>query len=89
MTVDQARREAKTVLGKIARGIDPPDEKQAGDTITIGEICEGRSPRRRRAAFSAGAGGRSQRPRSSWTGAVLTRTSSRCEGPERPGQDVE
>lgn len=42
MTVEEARREAKTVLGRIARGIDPLEEKQAaaGDAITVAEVCD-------------------------------------------------
>jgi integrase len=42
MTVEEARREAKTVLGTIAQGIDPLDEKQAapGKPITVAEVCD-------------------------------------------------
>ena len=42
MTVEEARREAKTVLGKIAKGIDPLEEKHAaaGDAITVAEVCD-------------------------------------------------
>ena len=42
MTVEEARKEAKTVLGKIAKGIDPLDEKDAasGDAITVAEVCD-------------------------------------------------
>ncbi|MFH1553488.1 MAG: site-specific integrase [Pseudomonadota bacterium] len=42
MTVEEARREAKTVLGRIARGVDPLEEKQAAasDAITVAEVCD-------------------------------------------------
>ncbi len=42
MTVEEARREAKTVLGKIAKGVDPLEEKHAaaGDAITVAEVCD-------------------------------------------------
>lgn len=41
MTVEKARREAKTLLGKIADGIDPAEEQQtASNTVTVAEICE-------------------------------------------------
>ncbi len=42
MTVEEARREAKTVFGKIARGVDPLEEKHtaAGDAITVAEVCD-------------------------------------------------
>ncbi len=40
ITVDEARREAKVVLGKIADGIDPLDEVAPGSTITVAEICD-------------------------------------------------
>ena len=42
MTLEEARREAKTVLGRIARGVDPLEEKQAaaGDAITVAEVCD-------------------------------------------------
>jgi len=41
MTVEEARREAKTVLGRIARGVDPLEEKQVivGDAITVADVC--------------------------------------------------
>src|SRR6516165_9478104 len=63
MTVEEARREAKTVLGKIAKGIDPLEEKHAdaGDNITVAEVCawylteaeEGRILGRRRRPIKA------------------------------------
>ncbi|HQS08555.1 MAG: integrase [Rhizobiales bacterium 24-66-13] len=42
MTLEEARREAKTVLGRIARGVDPLEEKQAAasDAITVAEVCD-------------------------------------------------
>ena len=41
MTAEEARREAKIVLGKIANGIDPAEEKRlAGDTMTVAELCD-------------------------------------------------
>ena len=41
MTVEEARKEARVLLGKIAKGVDPADEKPPeGDTTTIAEICE-------------------------------------------------
>lgn len=41
MTVEEARKEARVLLGKIAKGIDPADEKPPeGDTATIAEICD-------------------------------------------------
>jgi integrase len=42
ITVEEARREAKTVLGKIAKGVDPLEEKHAavGDAITVAEVCD-------------------------------------------------
>jgi hypothetical protein len=41
MTVEDARKEARIALGKIAKGIDPADEKPPeGDTLTIAEVCD-------------------------------------------------
>ena len=41
MTVEEARKEARVLLGKIAKGVDPADEKPPeGDTTTIAEICD-------------------------------------------------
>ncbi len=41
MTVEKARREAKTLLGRIADGHDPAAEQQTPhDTITVAEICD-------------------------------------------------
>jgi integrase len=41
MTAEEARREAKIVLGKIAKGIDPAEEKRvANDTMTVTEVCD-------------------------------------------------
>jgi integrase len=41
MTVERARREAKTLLGRIADGHDPAAEQQTPhDTITVAEICD-------------------------------------------------
>jgi site-specific recombinase XerD len=41
LTVEEARRKAKTVLGEIADGIDPAEKKEAaGDTATVAEICD-------------------------------------------------
>ncbi|MFG1465581.1 site-specific integrase [Xanthobacter sp. DSM 24535] len=42
MTLEEARREAKNVLGRIARGVDPLEEKQAAasDAITVAEVCD-------------------------------------------------
>ncbi len=41
MTVEQARREAKTLLGQIADGIDPAEEQQtARNAVTVAEICD-------------------------------------------------
>jgi integrase len=41
MTVEEARKEARIALGKIAKGIDPADEKPPeGDTLTIAEVCD-------------------------------------------------
>ncbi len=42
MTVEEARREARVVLGKIAKGVDPLEEKQAAstETITVAEVCD-------------------------------------------------
>ena len=42
MTVEEARREAKTVLGKIAKGVDPLEEKEtaAGQATTVAEVCD-------------------------------------------------
>jgi integrase len=42
MTVEEARREAKTVLGKIAKGVDPLEEKEAaaGQAATVAEVCD-------------------------------------------------
>jgi integrase len=41
MTVEQARREAKTLLGRIADGHDPATEQQTPqDTITVADICD-------------------------------------------------
>ena len=41
MTVEEARIEARILLGKIAKGVDPADEKPPeGDTTTIAEICD-------------------------------------------------
>ena len=41
LTVEEARRKAKTVLGEIADGIDPAEKKAAtGDTATVAEICD-------------------------------------------------
>jgi integrase len=41
MTVEQARKEAKAVLGRIAKGADPAEERDAvGDTATVAEVCD-------------------------------------------------
>jgi integrase len=42
LTVEEARREAKAVLGKIATGADPIEEKQAAaeDAITVADVCD-------------------------------------------------
>jgi integrase len=41
MTADEARRKAKIVLGNIAGGIDPAEQKrQANGSITVAEICD-------------------------------------------------
>ncbi len=42
MTAEEARREAKTVLGKIAKGIDPLEEKHAAavETIGVAAVCD-------------------------------------------------
>ena len=41
MTVEKARREAKSLLGQIADGHDPAAEQQTPrDTITVAEICD-------------------------------------------------
>lgn len=41
MTAEQARREAKAILGEIAKGADPQEEKKAkfGDALTVGDVC--------------------------------------------------
>ena len=42
MTVDEARREAKTMLAQIAKGIDPVEAKAAAAeaTLTVSDICD-------------------------------------------------
>jgi Arm DNA-binding domain len=41
MTVEEARREAKALLGKIAKGIDPAAERAlTGDYVTVTEVCD-------------------------------------------------
>ncbi|QRG07214.1 site-specific integrase [Xanthobacter dioxanivorans] len=42
MTLEEARREAKAILGRIARGVDPLEEKQAAASgaITVAEVCD-------------------------------------------------
>jgi integrase len=41
MTAEEARREAKIVLGKIAKGIDPAEEKRlTNDSMTVAEVCD-------------------------------------------------
>ncbi len=41
LTVEEARRRAKTVLGEIADGIDPAEKKDnVGDAATVAEICD-------------------------------------------------
>lgn len=41
MTVEEARREARALLGKVAKGIDPAKEgENARDTVTVAEICD-------------------------------------------------
>jgi integrase len=42
LTVEEARREAKAVLGNIAKGVDPLEERDAaaGATTTIAEVCD-------------------------------------------------
>ena len=39
MTVEEARREAKVLLGQIAKGADPAEKKTA-DLTTVAEICD-------------------------------------------------
>jgi len=40
MTVEEARKRAKALLGQIADGIDPAEKKEApGPTVTVSEIC--------------------------------------------------
>ena len=39
--VEEARKEARILLGKIAKGVDPADEKPPeGDILTIAEVCD-------------------------------------------------
>lgn len=41
MTVEEARKEARIVLGKVARGGDPLEEKKLGAAgITVAELCD-------------------------------------------------
>lgn len=41
MTFEEARREAKALLGEIAKGIDPAEQKEtSGDAATVAEVCE-------------------------------------------------
>ncbi len=41
MTVEEARKDARILLGKIAKGVDPAEEKPPeGDTLTIAEVCD-------------------------------------------------
>ena len=41
ITVEEARREARALLGKVAKGIDPAEEgENARDAITVAEICD-------------------------------------------------
>ena len=42
MTADEARREAKILLGKVAKNVDPMEEKQtaAQDSITVAQVCD-------------------------------------------------
>jgi site-specific recombinase XerD len=41
MTVEDARKRAKTLLGQIADGIDPAEKEDAsGDTMTVADICD-------------------------------------------------
>ena len=39
MTVEEARREAKVLLGQIAKGADPA-EKKATDLTTVADVCD-------------------------------------------------
>ena len=40
-TVDQARNEARKILGRVANGEDPAREKQqAGKDLTVGDLCD-------------------------------------------------
>jgi integrase len=41
MTAEEARREAKILLGKIAEGIDPAEEKRlTNESMTVAEVCD-------------------------------------------------
>jgi integrase len=41
MTVEEARRKARALLGKVAQGVDPAEKKTpSGDTVTVAELCD-------------------------------------------------
>ena len=79
MTVDEARREAKTMLAQIAKGIDSVEAKAAAAeaTLTVSDIATGTSARRRLAGFWGGGGGPSGPRPWRWTAAGSRRTSNR------------
>ena len=41
ITIEQARDEARIMLGDVARGLDPAEDKQAArDGVTVGQLCD-------------------------------------------------